>query len=197
VETIEYKNYTIEIIQDDFAENPRESHEELGLMICFHSKYNLGDKHDHSKEDLKAMIKSGEYIYLPLYLYDHSGITMNTTGFSCPWDSGQVGYILASKKKIRQEYGWKKLTKERIERIKTYLKGEVETYDHYLKGDVYGYSIKDENDDEIDSCWGYYGYDHEASGLLPAAKAIVDHQVKETQIKEGVQTSLFDKQSVK
>ena len=29
-------------------------------------------------------------VILPLYLYDHSGITMNTCGFSCPWDSGQV-----------------------------------------------------------------------------------------------------------
>ena len=29
-------------------------------------------------------------IVQPLYLYDHGGITMNTTGFSCSWDSGQV-----------------------------------------------------------------------------------------------------------
>ena len=35
-------------------------------------------------------------VILPLYLYDHSGITMNTCGFSCPWDSGQVGWIYAS-----------------------------------------------------------------------------------------------------
>lgn len=37
---------------------------------------------------------SQKFLMLPLYLYDHSGITMNTTGFSCPWDSGQVGWIL-------------------------------------------------------------------------------------------------------
>ena len=28
---------------------------------------------------------SQKFLMLPLYLYDHSGITMNTTGFSCPW----------------------------------------------------------------------------------------------------------------
>ena len=37
---------------------------------------------------------SQKFLMLPLYLYDHSGITMNTTGFSCPWDSGQVGCCL-------------------------------------------------------------------------------------------------------
>ena len=30
-------------------------------------------------------------VILPLYLHDHSGLTMNTSGFHCPWDSGQVG----------------------------------------------------------------------------------------------------------
>jgi hypothetical protein len=60
------------------------------------------------------------------------------------------------------------------------LKGEAETYGHYLSGEVYGYivnSLNDEGeslDDHIDSCWGYYGDDHEASGLLEAARSAVD-----------------------
>ena len=92
METIKYKGYTINIIQDEEARNPREDFEEsYSKMICFHNRYDLGDKHSYTKEELTTMIKSGDYIYLPLYLYDHSGITMNTTGFSCQWDSGQVG----------------------------------------------------------------------------------------------------------
>ena len=42
------------------------------------------------------------------FIYDHSGITMNTTGFSCPWDSGQVGWIYCSKKRFLSETGYKK-----------------------------------------------------------------------------------------
>lgn len=53
---------------------------------------------------------SEKYIVLPLYLYDHSGITMNTTGFSCPWDSGQVGWIYASKEDALKEFGGKSFT---------------------------------------------------------------------------------------
>ena len=47
-----------------------------------------------------------EVVALPLYLYDHSGITMNTSGFSCPWDSGQVGWIYCTKKRFREETGY-------------------------------------------------------------------------------------------
>ena len=47
-----------------------------------------------------------KYVILPLYLYDHSGITMSTSVFSCPWDSGQVGWIYAEKKKLIEETGY-------------------------------------------------------------------------------------------
>ena len=53
---------------------------------------------------------SQKFLMLPLYLYDHSGITMNTTGFSCPWDSGQVGWIYASKEDALREFGGKNIT---------------------------------------------------------------------------------------
>ena len=53
---------------------------------------------------------SQKYLMLPLYLYDHSGITMNTTGFSCPWDSGQVGWIYASKEDALREFGGRTFT---------------------------------------------------------------------------------------
>ena len=46
---------------------------------------------------------STKIIILPLYLYDHSGISMKTTPFSCQWDSGQVGWIYVEKKKCLQE----------------------------------------------------------------------------------------------
>ena len=111
------------------------------------------------------------YIILPLYLYDHSGITMNTSGFYCPWDSGQVGYIYASKEDVRKEWGWKYLTEKRIEKIRQILRTEVEIYDHYLTGRVFGYQVEcNMCGNELDSCWGFYGDNHEKSGLLDEAK---------------------------
>ena len=52
------------------------------------------------------------YAMLPLYLYDHSGITMNTTGFNDRWDSGQVGFIYTTKDRVTELMGEKNVTKD-------------------------------------------------------------------------------------
>jgi len=182
-ETKTIGKYKIEMIQDDDARSPRED-DNLGTMVCFHRRYNLGDKHDYNSnnydgwDDMKKnIIKDNNVgVILPLYLYDHSGITMNTTGFSCPWDSGRVGFIFISKDKIRKEYSWKNLTKKRLEKIATYLKGEVETYDQYLTGDVYGFRITDtDTEEEVDSCWGFYGEEY----CMTEATGIVEYMIKQ------------------
>lgn len=176
INTITKGNYKLEIFQDESPESPR-SWDNLGTMICFHSRYNLGDKHNYSREEGQELLKGKDIISLPLYLYDHSGITMNTTGFSCGWDSGCVGFIYVTKETIRKEYGVKRITKEIIEKVTKVLKGEVETYDQYLTGDVYGYRVSKvekcdkghEHDEEVDSCWGFYGeesVEEEGKGVL-------------------------------
>jgi len=105
-------NYITRTYQEDSPECPR-SWDNLGTMVCFHNRYNLGDKHDYNSNDYngwdemeKDIIKRENVgVILPLYLYDHSGITMNTTGFSCRFDSGQVGFIFVNEKKCK-EMGW-------------------------------------------------------------------------------------------
>ena len=162
-------NYITRTYHDDSPECPR-SWDNLGTMVCFHNRYNLGDKHNYNSNDYngwdemeKEIIKREDVgVILPLFLYDHSGITMNTTGFSCNWDSGRVGFIFISKEKMLQEYGGKIVTQKLKDRVEGYLKSEVETYDQYLTGDVYGYKVfKVENgeEEELDSCWGFYGED--------------------------------------
>jgi hypothetical protein len=165
METIRKGNYELEILQDESPESPREWGN-LGTMVCFHRRYNLGDKHNFSVEEAEEMMKGKDIcVSLPLYLYDHGGITMSTGSFSCKWDSGQVGWIFVTKEQVRKEYNVKKISKDLIEKVTRVLEGEVETYDQYLTGDVYGYRISQidvcdkgcEHKDEIDSCWGYYG----------------------------------------
>lgn len=93
------------------------------------------------KETVQAVLDK-HIVELPLYLYDHSGITMSTSSFSCRWDSGQVGFIYVTKEKLCKEYRWKKITKRRKEKIYGYLKNEVKTYDDYLTGQVFGYTYE-------------------------------------------------------
>lgn len=178
-ESIEYKGYTINIHIDECEESPRTSCDNLGRMICFHTRYALGDNHEMNVEGAKGMENSNDIIALPLYLYDHSGLTMNTTGFSCPWDSGKVGFIYVTKEDVRKEYGWKVISQKRREQIEKYLRGEVETYDNFLTGSVYCYTITDPDGIElVDSCGGFYGYEHEKSGLMEYAKNAIDCHIK-------------------
>jgi hypothetical protein len=122
-------------------------------MVCWHRRYNLGD--EQNSNPVRDMVQS---LYLPLFLYDHSGITMKTTPFSCQWDSSHVGWIYVTKENIRKEYGIKKITKKVKEMVYRILISEVEEYDQYLNGEVYGFIITDdETGEEIDSCWGFYG----------------------------------------
>lgn len=102
-------------------------------------------------------------VILPLFLYDHSGLSMNASGFSCPWDSGQVGWIYATPADIADEYG--NITDETIERARLLLLSGVETYDCYLRGECYGFATY-EGKNEVDSCGGYLGdYDGFTEGL--------------------------------
>ena len=46
VDTIEYRGHKIKVFYDDCAEdlNPREEECNFGNMVCYHSRYTLGDQ---------------------------------------------------------------------------------------------------------------------------------------------------------
>lgn len=162
------RDVILTIKSDESPENPREW-DNISKMVCFHNRYSLGDKNDLSSDYFNNWQELASYlikeldakIILPLYLYDHSGITMSTGKFSCSWDSGQVGFIYYDKKTILNEYGIKRVTKKQKERLEKYLIGQVQTYDDYLTGNVYGFVLTDKiTGEELDSCWGFYGNDY-------------------------------------
>ena len=172
MKTLNYKGFTIKIEQDDDSQNPREW-DNLGTMVCWHNGYNLGDKHDFdSPSDFRDEINKDNAIILPLFLYDHSGITMSTSSFSCPWDSGQVGYIYVTLKDVRKEYGVKRITKAIRQKATNLLISEVETFDQYLTGDVYGYMVEETGD----SCWGYFGQEG-IEQAISEAKDGIDYEI--------------------
>lgn len=116
-----------------------------------------------------ARITANYAFILPLYIYDHSGITISTEAFSCPWDSGQCGFVVMLKKDFAENYSatfkgrW---TAKQVKKAEEVMKGEVKLFDDYLTGEVYGYTIDDKEGAEEDSCWGFYGYDIRDNGVL-------------------------------
>lgn len=209
--------YRIRICAQDDPYNPRKEHDNVGTMACWHRRYTLGDEQpgvspgeykyalaravdgtlpewdDATDADAQRAqeVFAAQYLHLPLYLYDHSGITMRTTPFPCPWDSGQVGFIYVSRKRAAEEWG-----EDFIDvRVLACLLAEVEEYDQYLTGDVYEYEIEEAETfekkslktgatEEIDE-WndydrrgGFYGSDPEKNGMLDNIEAFAHDALK-------------------
>lgn len=170
----EYKGYTIKIEQDLQPESPREW-DNVGTMVCWHRQYDLGDKHNYeTPDDFTDYLKEydGKIFSMPLYLYDHSGITMSTVPFNDRWDIGQIGWIYSTVEKAKEELGNYPFKQLKSRAYKA-LKEEVELYDQYISGEVYGYTIYDQNEEEIEdgSLWGLFG-GHESA--LADAKSLID-----------------------
>ena len=163
ITTTDGRKLRLVIEQDQFPEDPR-SWDNLGTMLCCHRDYQLGDcnsnreteeqlaeicrKYGKSDEEIDEMTFAEEVQFildqddvcgLPLYITDHSGISMQTYRFDA-WDSSFVGLIFVEKDFylaqmcLKDEVDWKEKAKETLE-------GEVKTYSDFLEGNVYGWTL--------------------------------------------------------
>lgn len=137
---------------------------------------------DFSLKELEDIIYSFDYyVILPIYLYDHSGITISTGSFSCPWDSGQAGWIYATMETFLKETGYTEEQLFKEGKAEEILSGEVKTLDMYLQGYVYYFLLEEKETCEhcnhveykhVDSCGGFYANTaeelaKEIAGYLP------------------------------
>jgi len=116
------------------------------------------------------------YIFLPLRLYDHSGISISCSGsypYNDQWDSMQVGWIYVAK-------GTDGLTDDEWREI---LEAEVKQYDQFLRGDVYWFELDEKKHcvcckhntlEQFDSCGGFYDIQHMKEYLPEDAEYLID-----------------------
>lgn len=136
--------------------------------------------------------------WLPLWLYDHGGITMscgNRTGvYADRWDSGCVGWIILLKENAFGELCYfdedenglpvnvRPLTEDTWRaRAVEVMEADVERYDQYLMGQAYGYTLYRQDGEEWaeeETIWGFLGSDilengiaDEVSGLREAIES--------------------------
>ena len=127
------EEFTLEVKQDEYPENPREW-DNVCTMVCWHRSYNLGDKHNYdnsdeffeyilhkicgikckdfdelsTREKYKLACENDELYIQELNLYDHSGISISTSNgypYNDRWDAGCVGFIYVTKEKALKEWG--------------------------------------------------------------------------------------------
>ncbi len=158
----ENKSARLKVYCDENAVSPRDW-DNVGTMVCWHKRYTLGDKHDYKtpQEFLDSADAKSAFVRLPVYLYDHSVQKLSTKPFlgrapHADWDSGQVGFIYASRERVLAVTDWA-LTEENKDAVREILEAETELYSSYLEGDCYAFSIEDLSGNILDNCGGFYG----------------------------------------
>ena len=151
----------LKINQDNDAVKPRTYYDHFGQLFIPPSRHACGDCNAGNPDYLDS---DDKFIILPVVHYTHGNTVLNTTGFSCPWDSGQCGWTYVSKATFLREYGRDTVfTRYRAEEL---LRAEIETYSKYMSGDVWGFTVENSDGDIVDSCWGFYGNDPETNGMF-------------------------------
>jgi len=156
----------VTVSRDNFGANPREN-DNFGTMVCWHRNYILGDiQPTQSPEEYKEESIPEGSVVLPLFLMDHSGISMSCRAFGDTWDSGQVGWIIANPSSIKAAFQVTEITEEILEKTKKQLEDEVTEYNYYLTNDCWGFIIEEvkccsecgsNQNETIDSCCGFRG----------------------------------------
>ena len=129
----------------------------FGVLVAFHPRYSLGHPTDINPRDYTSwdgMYKGIEkrknaFAIMPVYLYDHSGLTIRTYPFECRWDSAQVGWIYADKDMVRQEYNKKRLSKKLRKEVRQRLAQSVDAVDKILRGMIVEARYQDDSGDIV------------------------------------------------
>lgn len=123
-----------------------------------------GRIHASNLDELLLMIQE-EYkahLVLPVGMIDHSGVHYYIGGGahwsdSAGWDSGTCGVILDTPETLAVRGFPDPLTEEWL---REGMAAEIGEYSKWANGEVYGYVIKDRNGDDVESCWGFIGYEY-------------------------------------
>lgn len=179
------ENIWVKVIPDDCPSNPLDN-DNLGYMFCWHPRYTLGDEQfrQGDADGAQDMREVAEYLVrdrkalnlIPLYLYDHSGITISAGAAiegvptaeqvsaqgknpfdRAGWDTSMVGFIYATDESIE-------MTGAPREDIDRQLRNEVEDYAAYLEGNVWSFVAErrhcDDRDcphnEELETIGGFY-----------------------------------------
>lgn len=154
-----HRGFTCKVYYDPDPLSP-DDWDTLGTIYSNHRNYN---PQKHRMDEIIWFDEEGnwhvddDYIYVRMYMYEHGGITVwsSREPQRCGWDSGLFAIFAVHKDKAAKEFG-DVSNPENYERVMSCLEAEVEAWDTYFRGEVYGYVIEDENEAEIDSCWGFY-----------------------------------------
>lgn len=124
--------------------------------------YELGyNDRDEDIEYIKQfMRKKPQYLVLPLYKYEHSGVDYSISPYQCRFDSGQIGWLIFD----REVLGWSRWSYKRKGIADKMIRALLKDYSSWCNGVSYCFNIGGKN------CSGYFSEE----GAITAAKEYID-----------------------
>lgn len=196
-------NYVLEIGYDEHAESPRQW-DNLGTIISWHRRYEFTDancvaasgwrkRNTWSWEEFEEWWNDGHAgIRLPIYMLDHSGLSVSTKPFGCRFDSGLLGWIYITCDVLTDIIERRKNdgdTEEFVRKeMEHHLHNEVEALDRFLRGEIYCYSVKKKSRcnscnhvelDTEDGCSGYFSIEDIGSEISSSYRHLFEAIKKE------------------
>lgn len=115
----------------------------LGHLFLFHKKRDLGDETEHTAqdfenfEDMETFLRETEeaIVVLPVFGYDHGQLRIQVGPYNDPWDSGQLGFIWATKGDIMTWYQASEWEDRLASEASAVLLSEVKAYDAYINNE--------------------------------------------------------------
>ena len=119
--------------------------------------------HRDARALTEAAKKKGD-IVKPISVYSHSGnsiyIGLPADHFDGRWDCSLIGFGILDSETIKKEWDGD------MEKAEECFSSEIGILSAWVAGEVYGYELLDpETEEEIDSCWGFYGWDVSENGI--------------------------------
>ena len=176
-------NSTLRVVvrQDEDAESPADFDSLGTITYSNRARHTLGSRAVNLEEHerIGREIEKGNLIGMPVFAYIHSGVAIQAAEanpFHCQWDSGRSGWVYTEPEKACQWFGWKRMSKQRMEKVLDVLKAEVQTLSQYLNGEVYRFEVQVFGEGRWSymegCCGGYYNEDEAMAEGILAAQAL-------------------------
>ena len=145
-------NIMVETAHDDQPEHPR-NHD--GSICALHFWPKVARKYA-SLRDEPRQGTADDFILFPLYMYLHSDVAFSTFDFNDPYDSWQAGSVFVYKQRVREKFGWKRITKQRMGLIRLAVHNELSELADFCNGYTYLLYVY-KNHELFDIVTGFYG----------------------------------------
>lgn len=174
----------VEVCAEDYSyENPMKDWDHVPDIMLIHRYRGLAtlddDPRDYSLREISKRYARDGGLALPVYAYDHSGVSFSVSDgypYNDPWDAGIAGIAYVSPEKARATWGETLTPRELREKCRDSIKSLVALMNAVAANECYFVTWYDTECNPVDSCGGFwktdnYSYEemfHDMADMAPA-----------------------------